>query len=941
MAAATAPTGTVTLVFTDVEASTALWERVPAATREAIALHDALLRELLETRGGYEMRTEGDAFKVAFESPVAAVRWCHEVQARLLEVEWPQELLAQPEAAQIGEGDAVLHRGLRVRMGGHLGTPEASVHPTTGRTDYYGSMVNETARIAAAPSGGQIVFSDAAWSVASREDPGLAPCGVDLGDHWLKDVARPTRLWQALPPSLGDRRFPPLRTRSAERTNVTRPPGRFFGRNDDLATVAKAFDEGARLVTVMGPGGTGKTRLSLEYASTRLGEWVAAGGVWLCELESARNALELAVGVAKALGVRLSGKHLEDSNAATQAVASTLSGLSRVLIILDNLEQIDPQDLAVITQWLEAVPDARFLATSRHRLQLPGERVVDLRPLSSGDAAALFVERAKDVRPDFAASTEDGERITEIVKQVDCLPLAVELAASRADVMSVGAIAKRLGQRFRLLARKSEGSERQGALRSAIDWSWELLDQAERSTLAQCSVFRGGFTVDAADEIIDLDAIEDAPWPIDVIQSLRQKSLLRSRESIDDVRLDMYASIQEYAAEKLTQMGLDNETRERHARYYLEHGERWAAEQFGPNDAQNLGRVRGEVDNLLAAYTRFASTAPDAAARVALAMRRVVDGGGSPPGYRQMLDSVVKHGEDSGDDLLVARGLEVRGHQRQLIMDAGAHDDFQRGLALARKAGDRRLEAQMLRHLASESMFGRGTPEQFAEYGDAALAIYRELGLDLHIVDMLAYRSFYEASVRHMDGARAFAEEATRLAAGKAGPFQRAMLENARAGIALHDRDFATADAAYTATIELHRRAGETSLNGFAHAYQAAVAAHLGDLERARELLERASSEFLRTAVPGLRALPRATAAWLDVIQAVHAHARNETDEVSRLLARAREGFAHVFAPGPSDAEHPQGRPPLVVSSAAIGFLVGIVRDDLELAGLDPTVIEP
>ncbi len=238
MAGVEAPTGTVTLVFTDVEASTALWERAPDAVRDALSRHDVVMRDALERSGGYQMRTEGDAFKGAFASPARAQRWCHEVQRALLEEIWPEEVLQLPAAAEVRDlADRVVQRGLRVRMGGHVGVPHPVVHPTTGRVDYYGPMVNETARIAAAPAGGQVVVSDALWSMAYREDPSLDAAVEDLGEQWLKGVTEPAHLWQVMPRGLEHRIFPPLKTLGAQRTNLRRPRDPFLGRQEYLARI--------------------------------------------------------------------------------------------------------------------------------------------------------------------------------------------------------------------------------------------------------------------------------------------------------------------------------------------------------------------------------------------------------------------------------------------------------------------------------------------------------------------------------------------------------------------------------------------------------------------------------------------------------------------------------------------------------------------------------
>ena len=267
-----APTGTVALVFTDVQGSTALWEHGPTLMREALAMHDDVLRRTIAELGGYEVKTEGDAFMIAFGRAADAVRWCHQAQLALLDAPWPEAIFERPEAAIARAGDKVLFRGLRVRMGAHVGEPDCRPDPVTGRMDYFGPVVNRAARVSAAGHGGQTLVSRAALSAAGAPATFDAEV-IDLGEHRLKGLIASEHLFQVLPHRVVGRTFPPVRTLAAPRTNLSASASAMVGRGDELAQVGASFDGGARLVTLVGPGGAGKTRLAREHALAHLDEY--------------------------------------------------------------------------------------------------------------------------------------------------------------------------------------------------------------------------------------------------------------------------------------------------------------------------------------------------------------------------------------------------------------------------------------------------------------------------------------------------------------------------------------------------------------------------------------------------------------------------------------------------------------------------------------------
>lgn len=611
-----APTGTVAIVFTDVQSSTQLWEQCGEAMQAALDMHNTVLRALLATSWGYEVKTQGDSFMVVFPSVPEAVRWCLDAQEALLQASWPAEVLAHPQGAEErGPQGRLLHRGLRVRMGVHVGEAECRVDERTGRADYLGRTVNVAARVTSAGHGGQILLSGAAWTqVADQLEAVGHPAVRALGEFRLKGLDEPVTLIELLPASLADRRFRPLRALEARRGNLPSVTSALVGREEELALLAKRFQAGARLITILGPGGMGKTRLATHFGSTQLSSpqlW--EGGVWLCVLTEATTAGDICHVVGQALEVDLT--HGGQEGDAAEQIGRALAGRGQVLLILDNMEHLMRHVSATLGRWMTLAPHARFLVTSREEMRLPGEGVLDLAPLglpaedetsleaiSRSEAVRLFVQRAQGAQGNYVLTAEDAPLVSEIVRRLDGIALAIELAAARTHVLGVAQIRERLERRFVLLrAGRRDASARQATLRGAIDWSWNLLEPAEREALAQCSVFRGGFTLEAAEAVLELPP--DSLDVLDVIQSLRSKSLLRTAPT-DDVegerRLSLYESVREYASERLAEPGAEASVVARHAAFFLEHARVLTRLLHGSSGVEALRRLAVERENLLA-----------------------------------------------------------------------------------------------------------------------------------------------------------------------------------------------------------------------------------------------------------------------------------------------------------------------------------------------------
>jgi predicted ATPase/class 3 adenylate cyclase len=525
------PSGTVTFLFTDVQGSTKLLHELGAeAYAQALAEHRRILREAFNAHGGVEFGTEGDAVFVAF--PTA-----------------PGALQAAAEAV-----DGLAPGPIRVRMGIHTGTP------LVAEGDYVGVDVHRAARIAACGHGGQVLVS--ASTVALLGTDGLR----DLGAHRLKDLSAPERIYQ-----LGDEDFPPLT--SLHRTNLPIPSTPFLGREKELTEVLGLLSrEDVRLLTLIGPGGTGKTRLALQTAGGLAERY--PHGVWWISLAPLRDAK---------LVLETAGQALGAEDGLTEHIADR-----SMLLLFDNFEQV-VEAAADVAGLLTACPKLDLLVTSREPLRVTGEREYLVPPLAHEEGMGLFLARARAVKPEFEAD----DAVSEICRRLDELPLALELAAARVKVLSSGQILERLEQRLSLLTGGARDlPERQRTLRAAIEWSYELLSDDEQRLFARLAVFRGGCTLDAAEQVAEAD--------LDTLQSLFDKSLVRHTEG----RYWMLETLREYAAERLEESGEADKLRRRHAEHFLALAEE-AELKLRHDSREWLDRLEHEHDNLRAALERL------------------------------------------------------------------------------------------------------------------------------------------------------------------------------------------------------------------------------------------------------------------------------------------------------------------------------------------------
>jgi len=554
------PSGTVTLLFTDIEGSTRLLQRTGDAYAGLLADHRRLLREAFARHRGFEMDSEGDAFFVAFESANDAVAAAADAQAALAQYDWP-------------DGNEV-----RVRIGLHTGEPRA----VDGR--YVGLVVHAAARIMAAGHGGQVLVSQSTRPLLDDRFQLR-----DLGAHRLKDLPGTQQLYQ-LHVEGQPADFPPLKTLDHRPTNLPLEPNAFIGRTRELKEAwALLTRADARLLTLTGTGGGGKTRLALRLAAGA-GErfpngvfFVSLAPVWDWEL--------VIPSIAQTLGLR---------EQPGETVLETLTEYvrdRRILLLLDNFEQVLPAAPAV-AGLLASAPGLRMLATSRTPLRLAGERTYSVPPLGESESVNLFVERAHAADADFAVTDANARDVAEICTRLDGLPLAIELAAPRVRALSPAALLRRLDDRLKLLTGGAHDlDERQRTLRATIEWSYELLPDAERALIAQLSVFVGGCRLDAAEALCKADL-----EILDGLQSLVENSLLRRRADPDgEPRFWMLETIRDFACELLEERGNADDARRRHAEHFADEAEQLDLESRTGNHAGVLARLDEERNNLRAA----------------------------------------------------------------------------------------------------------------------------------------------------------------------------------------------------------------------------------------------------------------------------------------------------------------------------------------------------
>ena len=903
------PQGTVTFLFTDIEGSTRLAQRVGAAYAGLLERHQALVRGAIAD--GAEISTAGDSFFVAFDSAVAAVEAAIGVQRAMAEHDWPAE-------AEI-----------RLRIGLYSG--EASLNGG----DYVGLDVHRAARIAAAGHGGQVLLSEATWALSRHELPG----GVtirDLGPHRLKDLAAPEHLFELIIAGLSAD-FPPLMTLDDPRTNIPLQLTSFVGRDRQMVEL-RDLAANNRLMTVIGAGGTGKTRLALQVAG-ELGER-HPDGVWLVELAPVTSPDLVAQEVARTLGVQ------DEPGRTIDETLLDFLRLKRLLLILDNCEHVIGTVAGLVTTLFRSAPSLAVLATSREALGISGETVYQLpsmtfppppdvhdehqssddrfRAIAASEAVRLFVARAATVDPSFVLSRNNAEPTADICRRLDGIPLAIELAAARVTLLSVHDIDARLGDRFRLLTGGSRTAlPRQQTLQALIDWSWDLLDEADRRLLRRLSVFVGGATLDAAIAVTGGDELET----LEGIGRLVDRSLVIADRG-NPTRYRLLETIRQYGRDRLLAAGEVAEMRDAHLRFHLDLAERADVELRGSEMVTWLKRLDDDAENVRGALEWAFETDAESALRLALAMAVYWRTHSMLEGFdwlRQAVDLVDRADVESpGSAPLRVRVLAAAANLGWLTGNAAAGLPWaQRAMALVEEGGlDDVARYEAFNALAMTMLF-TGQSERVVELTNEALPLAEAAGDWFIIAFMQAGLAQWEAESGELDRA----EERVRLAAEAA---QRAGNPSLKAFVALSQGRIAgfsgrlpEARAPFGRAIAGYSETGDARLelvarSDFAHALRMA-----GELEEAEPIYRDTLHSWLhagnRGAIAnqlesfGFIATDRGDLArgvrLLAAAEAIRAAASSpmlpfERHEYERCLDRLREGLS----PSAYQAEWAAGR---------------------------------
>jgi predicted ATPase/class 3 adenylate cyclase len=597
------PTGIVTFLFTDIEGSTRLWEKNPAEMTIALARHEALVREAAVAHSGHVFKTVGDAFCIVFANPADAVGAAVDAQRALIREQW-----ATPTP-------------IVVRMAAHTGSSEAR------NGDYLGPPVNRVARLLSIAHGKQILISRATATIVGQSLPTDISL-TDRGSHRLKDLQDAEKVFQVVHPDLPTN-FPPLRSLSTHPNNLPQQTTRFIGRERELPEVKQLLST-TRLLTVTGPGGAGKTRLTLQFTADVLESFEE--GVWFVELAPVADATLVPQAVAATLEVR-EGPAVDLRSKLIEHLAT-----KRILLVLDNCEHVLDACARLANDFLRHCPHLKIVASSRERLGVPGEltyrvpslsmpdRARDLPPerLSAYEAVALFVDRAQSHVPAFAVSRENASALASICLRLDGIPFAIELAAARVRTLTVQQLNERLVERLDLLTGGSRTAlPRQQTLRSLIDWSYDLLAAGDRTLLGRCAVFVGGWTLEAATAVCSGDGIEERDV-LDLLTSLADKSLVVADEHGGAMRYRMLEMVRQYARDRLSANGEEPRLRDKHSAHFVALAEEASGRLRSADPEASLDRLDTEHDNLRAALTHAIGSGGDGtdALRLAGAMWR-------------------------------------------------------------------------------------------------------------------------------------------------------------------------------------------------------------------------------------------------------------------------------------------------------------------------------
>jgi predicted ATPase/class 3 adenylate cyclase len=798
------PSGTVTLLFSDIEGSTALLTRLGDAYADALDLQRRILRQAWVAHGGLELGTEGDSFFVVFSAATAGVAAAEAAQRELSTVTWP-------EGARV-----------RVRMGIHTGSP------TPHDDGNVGIDVHRAARVAGAAHGGQVVITEPTRALVGNRLP-VGAATRDLGWHRLKDLAEPEHLFEVVPAGSTEE-FPPLRSMGA----TSRLPAEvtpLVGRDEAMAELtALVRDANVRLITMTGPGGSGKTRLATAVAARVAGRF--GNGVFFVPLSQVTDAEGMVGEVGEAIGVRSGQRELRD-------LIEELHP-QRALLVLDNLEQLKGAD-SVVHELLVGAPQLVVLATARGPLHLRGEHEFPVQPLTlptdetlsaaeASGAVQMFVRQAQMVRPNFVLDEENLGSVVTICRRLDGLPLAIELAAARMKLLSPAALVDRLETTLELGAGGRDLPERQQTLRDTIDWSYQLLGNEGCRSLRRLGVFAGGAAFDAVQAVVT-----DGRDPFDRIAELVDVALVAVAEDNDSaLRVVLLGAVRDFAREQLADRGELADASRRHTEYFVERTEALSAQLHTRRDLSARNQIEADYDNIREGLTwslRPGGDAPppedvDLGLRLVASLRELWTLPYPESNPKPWLRRAAELGE----------GRESRTMAAVLASLARGIDEEsgRRALEMSRRLGDERGMAEALHTL---EWFHQDDPETGLALLQESIGLARSSGDDKRLSWVLGRSANLEMRRGHPDKALALLGEAVDLAGrrGDERTASEARLDTTYPLIALgHVED---AFANLNENVDSIRRVRETRLDVDLLGGYAAVSSALGDDERCARLV--------------------------------------------------------------------------------------------------------
>jgi predicted ATPase/class 3 adenylate cyclase len=838
------PSGTVTFLFTDIEGSTRRWEGHPAEMAVALARHDSIMREAIEGNGGYIFKTIGDAFCAAFSIPHDALEAAIHAQNLLFAEDW-------------GEATG----SVRVRMALHTGVAEERAR------DYFGQPVNRVARLLSAGHGGQTLLSNSTYDMV-RDTLAQGVRVLDLGEHRLKDLTRPEHIFLAVAEGNGAQ-FPPLKTLDNRPNNLPRQTTAFIGREKEVGNVCVMLRRAdVALITLTGPGGTGKTRLSMQVGAELLDEF--PDGVWFVELAALTDHNLVISTIAQTLGV---------TEAAGRPLIENLKDYLRekqTLLIMDNFEQVVGAAKQV-GELLATCPALKMIATSRIPLRIRAEKEYAVPPLglpparaghapplrlellTQYEAVRLFIERATDVKADFEVTNENAPAVAEICVRLDGLPLAIELAAARIRLFPPQALLGRLSSRLKMLTGGARDlTARQQTLRGAIDWSYDLLDDVEKQFFRRLSVFLGGRTLEAIEAVCNAEGDLQVDV-LDGVESLVSKSQMRQEEGAGaEPRFVMLETIHEYAREKLEACGEGPPIRRRHAEYFMGMAVEADDGLRGPDQARWLAQLDDEHANMRAAlgWARSAeadSMQPSQLSPVEIGLRL------AGAIYRYwLIRGYLTEGRERLEELLAISGTEETSHSKAKALlrvgglawsqgdYAAARSVLEKSLAMYRELADKNGIALALLNLGNVALYEVDYPSARALYEESH-AIYQELGDQYGIVNALHNAAIVAQYQHDNEAARLMLQKCLEISRALGDKMGIAQLLNSLGDIASNLGEPASARAYYRGGLAANQALGYKwglieSLEGLAKVTGSGMAldAFAASVDRDKLLLEAA-----------------------------------------------------------------------------------------------------